>query len=93
MFTPLRTNHEPDLRAVRYFPAIALTCVRPSRTQFGAMPFRLFVSDETFEGKPIQVRGIFTPITPTSMQWEQAFSPDGGQTWETNWVMRYTRTA
>ena len=24
-------------------------------------------------------------------QWEQAFSPDGGRTWETNYVMHYTR--
>ncbi|MBC7988080.1 MAG: DUF1579 domain-containing protein [Luteimonas sp.] len=52
-----------------------------------------FLSDETFEGRPVKVRGIFTPITASSAQWEQAFSPDGGKTWETNWVMRYTRTA
>ncbi len=52
-----------------------------------------FLSDEMFEGKPVKVRGIFTPITSSSAQWEQAFSPDGGKTWETNWVMRYTRTA
>jgi len=52
-----------------------------------------FLSDELFEGRPVQVRGIFTPVTPSSAQWEQAFSPDGGKTWETNWVMRYTRTA
>jgi len=52
-----------------------------------------FLSDETFEGRPVKVRGIFTPITSSSAQWEQAFSPDGGKTWETNWVMRYTRTA
>lgn len=52
-----------------------------------------FVSDDTFDGQPIKVRGVFSRITPTSLQWEQAFSPDGGKTWETNWVMRYTRTA
>jgi hypothetical protein len=52
-----------------------------------------FLSDDTFEGRPIKVRGIFSKITPTSAQWEQAFSPDSGRTWETNWVMRYTRTA
>lgn len=51
-----------------------------------------FLADDTFEGKPIKVRGIFTPLTPTTMQWEQAFSPDGGTSWETNYVMRYTRT-
>ena len=24
-------------------------------------------------------------------RWEQAFSEDGGQTWETNWIMESTR--
>jgi hypothetical protein len=52
-----------------------------------------FLSDDTFEGRPIKVRGIFSPLTADSMQWEQAFSVDGGSTWETNMVMRYTRTA
>ena len=31
--------------------------------------------------------GITTP-TP---RWEQAFSDDDGATWETNWVMEFTR--
>jgi hypothetical protein len=52
-----------------------------------------FFSDETFEGRPIKVRGRFTSISDGLAQWEQAFSPDGGRTWETNWVMRYTRTS
>lgn len=50
-----------------------------------------FFADDTFAGKPIRVRGIFTPLTARSTQWEQAFSPDAGRTWETNYVMRYTR--
>lgn len=52
-----------------------------------------FLSDDTFDGKPIKVRGQFTSLTPKLMTWEQAFSADGGKSWETNWVMRYTRTA
>lgn len=50
-----------------------------------------FLADDTFEGKPIRVRGTFKLPTPRSMQWEQAFSPDGGRTWETNYVMHHTR--
>ena len=50
-----------------------------------------FFADDTFEGKPIRVRGMFTPLTARTMQWEQAFSPDGGRTWETNYVMHHTR--
>jgi hypothetical protein len=30
-------------------------------------------------------------ITPNSAQWEQAFSEDGGKTWETNWIMELER--
>ncbi len=52
-----------------------------------------FLSDEEFEGRPVRVRGRFTPLGPGEAQWEQAFSPDGGNTWETNWVMRYSRTS
>ncbi len=52
-----------------------------------------FLSDDLFEGRPIKVRGQFSSLSPDEAQWEQAFSPDGGATWETNWVMRYSRTA
>ena len=35
----------------------------------------------------VPVAGVRTP-TP---RWEQAFSDDGGVTWETNWVMDFSR--
>lgn len=50
-----------------------------------------FVGDDIHNGKPIKVRFQWTKITPTSAQWDQAYSPDGGVTWETNWVMQFTR--
>jgi hypothetical protein len=50
-----------------------------------------FLSDDTFEGRPIKVRGRFSSLSPREAQWDQAFSTDGGQTWEVNWVMRYSR--
>ena len=51
----------------------------------------LFFGDDTFEGRPIRVRFIWTPMTPTTCRWEQAFSVDEGHTWETNWIMTFTR--
>ena len=51
----------------------------------------LFYADEDFEGRPIKVRFIWTPVTPDRCNWEQAFSADGGATWETNWFMAMTR--
>ena len=52
-----------------------------------------FQCDDTFNGKPIVVRFIWSDITETSTRWEQAFSPDGGETWEVNWIMESTRIA
>lgn len=51
----------------------------------------IFYADETFDGRPIKVRFMWRNITPTSHQWEQAFSADVGNTWETNWVTRFTK--
>ena len=53
----------------------------------------LFYADDTFNGKPIKVRFIWTMPTPTTPRWEQAFSADGGKTWETNWTTDFTRMA
>src|ERR1700761_4559039 len=51
-----------------------------------------FLADNEINGKTVKVRFIWSKITDQSCQWEQAFSPDGGKTWETNWVMNFTRT-
>jgi hypothetical protein len=50
-----------------------------------------FHASDTFNGKPIRIRFIWSDITPTSARWAQAFSADGGQTWETNWTMDFVR--
>lgn len=50
-----------------------------------------FYCDDTFRGKPIRVPFTWSQIAPTSAHWEQAFSPDGGKTWETNWRMDFAR--
>jgi hypothetical protein len=52
-----------------------------------------FVADgpDTFQGIGIIARYRWHSITATSAVWEQAFSADGRQTWETNWVMTWTR--
>jgi hypothetical protein len=51
----------------------------------------LFYGDDSFEGRPIRVRFIWSPMTMRTCRWEQAFSADGGSTWETNWVMAFSR--
>jgi hypothetical protein len=50
-----------------------------------------FYSQEFFEGRSIFCRFVCSNITGTSCRWEQAFSTDGGKTWETNWIADLTR--
>ena len=50
-----------------------------------------FEGDDTFNGKPIKVRFTWSRITAKTAHWEQAFSPDGGKSWEMNWAMDFTR--
>jgi hypothetical protein len=50
-----------------------------------------FEGDDIFNAKPIKVRFQWSRITANSAHWEQAFSPDGGKTWEMNWAMDFTR--
>lgn len=50
-----------------------------------------FYDQETFNGRAIFVRFVITDITPASCRLEQAFSVDGGKTWEVNWIATDTR--
>jgi hypothetical protein len=50
-----------------------------------------FLANDTLNGQAIVVRFMWSMPQPDHPRWEQAFSPDGGKTWETNWVMNFTR--
>ena len=50
-----------------------------------------FYSHETYNGRTIFVRFVISDITPDSCRFEQAFSDDGGKTWEVNWIAIDTR--
>jgi hypothetical protein len=51
----------------------------------------VFEGDDTYEGRPIRVRYTWRRMDAHHAAWEQAFSPDGGRSWETNWTMALTR--
>lgn len=51
----------------------------------------VFLADDVFDGKPINVRFLWLDTDTSSPRWEQAFSPNGGTTWETNWTMQFER--
>jgi hypothetical protein len=52
-----------------------------------------FYDQEALNGRAILVRFVISDITPKSCRFEQAFSADGGKTWEVNWVASDTRVA
>jgi hypothetical protein len=50
-----------------------------------------FYGLESLDGRPIFVRFVISDITATSVRFEQAFSADGGASWEANWIAVDTR--
>lgn len=63
----------------------------PNVGAFNDEGFGDFFSNEVFEGKAIICRYRWTKKYGEGCRWEQAFSADGGSTWETNWIMDFTR--
>jgi hypothetical protein len=50
-----------------------------------------FFNQESLDGRAIFVRFIFSDITANSFRIEQAFSDNGGKTWEANWIATFSR--
>ena len=53
----------------------------------------VFEGEDEFEGRPIRVRFIWSGTRTRTPRWEQAFSADDGETWETNWIMNFSPAA
>lgn len=50
-----------------------------------------FYDQETLNGRAIFVRFVITPESADTIRFEQAYSDDGGKTWELNWIASDTR--
>ena len=50
-----------------------------------------FYDQETLGGRMIWVRFVITPKSPDLIEFEQAFSDDGGKNWEVNWIATDSR--
>jgi hypothetical protein len=54
-------------------------------------PKGIFFGEDLFEARPIRVRTTYEPLGRGKAEWTQAFSADGGATWEVNWIMEFSR--
>ena len=52
-----------------------------------------FVASQADGEETILVRGVWDNISGAACRWQQATSRDGGQHWQTNWVMDWQRAA
>jgi hypothetical protein len=50
-----------------------------------------FYDHEVWDGRMIWVRFQWAPTGRDTVHFEQAFSADGGRTWEVNWILDLTR--
>jgi len=63
----------------------------PMSGGFNGGPRGVFYSADTFKGKPILVRFVIDVLDADHCRFEQAFSADGGVSWEVNWIAVDTR--
>ena len=66
------------------------TLVAPTRGEFKDGRGEFYAQD-TFNGRVILIRYVWSDITSDSAHFEQSFSDDGGKTWEVNWITDQTR--
>ncbi len=95
------TGHIEDLLLFLYNPQSHQWSLNSSASNDGTMNTPLigefkngrgeFYDQETFKGRTIMVRQVWSDITPTSHRFEQAFSADGGKTWEVNFIANLER--
>jgi hypothetical protein len=50
-----------------------------------------FYNQQIYQGRAIYARFVWSDVTTNTPHFEQAFSVDGGKTWETNWITDQTR--
>lgn len=50
-----------------------------------------FYDQEMWKGRAILVRYTWRDLGPKAARMEQAFSADGGKSWETNWICELSR--
>jgi hypothetical protein len=50
-----------------------------------------FFGQDSFDGRPVLIRFVWSRTSTASPHFEQSFSADGGRSWEVNWITDQTR--
>jgi hypothetical protein len=50
-----------------------------------------FYAQDLWKGRAVLIRYQWMSLSPTAARMEQAFSADGGKTWEVNWICELSR--
>ena len=84
--------YNPTSRQWSIYGASAKTGVfdPPQIGQFDGRHGEFYATDR-FEGRAIYIRYVWQNVSQTATHFEQAFSADGGKTWEVNWIYDGTR--
>lgn len=51
-----------------------------------------FFGEEEFNGGKVKLRFLWSETTTTKPRWEQAYFDEAKQEWETNWVMKFSKS-
>jgi len=95
-------RHIEDLLLFLYNPQTRQWSLNPAASSEGVMGPTLigefkdgrgefYDQEPALHGRTVLVRQVWSDITPTTHHFEQAFSSDGGRTWETNFMATLTR--
>jgi hypothetical protein len=94
-------GHFEDLMLVLYNPGARQFSLRFASGSSGVLSVPMvgafkegrgeFYDQESLGDRAILVRVIWSDITPETHHFEQAFSDDGGKTWETNFTASLSR--
>ncbi|HJV61360.1 MAG TPA: DUF1579 domain-containing protein [Albitalea sp.] len=88
----LRLYDPKDQRwTLNFSNAASGTLAVPMTGGFGGAARGVFYSLEDFGGRRVLVRFVIESTNRDTCRFEQAFSADGGATWETNWIAVDTR--
>ncbi|HEV8125333.1 MAG TPA: hypothetical protein VGP80_13890 [Gemmatimonadales bacterium] len=84
-------NPETHQWSVTFASSRGGTLTPPAIGQFRDGRAEFYDLEPLDDGRIVLARAVLSDISPTSYRLEQAFSADGGKTWEKNWVSVHTR--